>query len=238
VAALEAKLNSILEIEGKRAEEDKARAAKYAEQEQMNKLFSEVDVFAGAHERFQMKRDTADVHRDVESFKTRLKDYLRTEDTRVVDKAYHKIVNGEDSKMVEDITKVGIEIPEDAASYLKLAEIVDLKNGFTFNKHTGEYDPILNDYGIRVAQRSIEDAFKLSRFDDIIREREAAQVGKIEQRLSTRDGSAVTLPDSALTDGSEGAMSSEEINQLLSMPATAFKNNPALQQKLDAIINR
>jgi hypothetical protein len=237
VALLEQKLNSILEFEETRRKDTEALAAKNAEQERMNKLFSEVDAFSQGHEHFKMDRGTANVFNDVNVFKTRLQDYLRTTDIREVEKAYRNVVGGKDEALAKNLESAGVAIPQDADSYLRLAEIVDLKNGYKFNEYTGEYEELKDDFGVRVSQRSIEDAYKLSRFTDIVAEARAEQTQAIERKLTSREGSATTLPQDVSSDGSnDGKMSHAEANAILNMPDSAFKNNPALKQKLDAIL--
>jgi len=236
VAALEQKLNSILEFEKDRREQQEAIAVKNAEDERKKKLFSEVDAFASGHEHFRMERGTAEVFNDVNTFKDRLKDYLRTSDVREVEKAYRNVVSGKDTELSENLSKAGVVVPNDAESYLRLAEVVDLKNGYKFNEYTGEYEQITDDFGVRVSQRSIEDAYKLSRFSDIVAEARAEQTQAIEEKLAGRQASATTLPQEVESDGSsDGQMSYAEMDQLLNLPDSAFRNNPALKAKLDAI---
>lgn len=238
ISALEAKLNQVLEIEKQRAEEQARIAATNAERARQNKMFTEVDEFAKTHEHFQMKRPTSEVFNEVNAFKSRLKEFLRTEDNREVERKYRDIVSGKDTRLIESINTVGIELPEDIEAYQKLAEIVDLKNGYQFNKYTGEYEPILDDYGAKVSQRSLEDAFKLSRFSDIIAQAKAEQSEAIQNRLDIRENSATVLSEEVTSDGSDsGAITVEEANQLLSLPNSVIMKNPALKAKFDQLFN-
>jgi len=237
VSALEAKLNALLQLEEDRKKKEEALAAERAQQERMNKLFTEVDAFSNKHsDTFGLNRSASDVYRDTLSFKDQVKKYLGTEDDLQVEAAYRRAVSGKDEELVKGLTNAGIRVPSDAENYLKLAEVVDLKNGYKFNDYTGQYEPIVNDFGDRVTLRSIDDAYKLSRFNDIVNQAKAEQVKEIEKRLSARSNSATVLPDSNTSNGDDAGLSLEEKQRILSLPNSAFKNNPELMKKLNTIL--
>jgi len=239
VTALEEKLNAILQLEEDRRKRDEVTAAEKAKQERFGKLFTEVDEFSKTHpDTFGLNRSASSVYEDTLAFKQQLQKYLGTDDPMQVEAAYRKAVNRTDEELVNKLESVGIKAPSDAQNYLKLAEVVDLKNGYKFNEYTGQFEEIKNEFGERVLLRSIDDAYKLSRFNDIVNQARAEQVQEIEKKLTERSQSATVLPDVNVSDGDDNAMSLEEKQRILSLPSSAFKNNPELMNKLNSIIGK
>jgi len=238
VRVLEEKLNAVLQIEEEKRKREEQSAAERAERERKNKLFSDVDAFGKKYKPFDTGKPTSQMFSEINDFKMGLKQYLQTEDNAVVEVAYRKAINGTDDGLVKGINSAGIKIPDGADKYIKLAEIVDLKNGVTFNEYSGKYETVTDEFGNRVILRSLEDAYKLSRFNDLINEAKKEQVEQIQQTLSNRENSAVELPDTNVDGDSAEVMSIEEKEKILSLPNSAFRNNPELLQKLNKIIGK
>ena len=239
ITALEQKLNAILELEEGRRKSDEVAAAERAKRERFNKLFTEVDAFSNEHQdTFGLNRSASSVYEDTLAFKNKIKNYLGTDDPMQIESAYRKAVTGSDNELVEKLKAVGVSAPSDALNYLKLAEVVDLKNGYKFNDYTGQFEEIKNSDGDRVVLQSIDDAYKLSRFNDIMNEAKASQAKEIEKKLTERSNGATLLPDVDVSDGDNGAMTLEEKQRILSLPPSAFKNNPDLVNKLNSIIGK
>ena len=237
VTELEQKLDAILQLEKQRQEIDAKEAAKRAEKERLGKLFSEVDSFKEKHNFFDYGRPTSEVYKDILNFKKNLSNYIGTKDPDIIERSFRDVAYGKDSSLLDGINKAGIRIPDGLEKYMQVVEIVDLKNGYKYNDVSGKYEPVTDEFGNVITQRSVEDAYKLSRFNDIIKEAKAEQVSHIEERLSKRSNSATTIPDEKLSDVGTVGMSLEEKEKILNLPNSAFKNNPELKQKLDMILN-
>lgn len=199
-------------------------------------LFADVTEFIKDKPHLSLNKGVKEKYEEHSYLRTRLGEYLHTEDNKVLNKSLYGIAFSESdfySNMKTNLKAIGIDIPEDTGTYLKLAEIVDLKNGKEYDSVTGEVKVIADNNGRPICQRSIGDAYKLSNYSQTIVEARKDQVDAIQQSLAQKNNAAVLLPSGVVTDeNTDKAMTEDEARQIFLRPESDFANNPALNKKL------
>jgi len=240
LAALVARLDKI-DDDNKLKDEEKDREARVkADADYQTKMFDSIDKFTEGDSKAHLKlaKSTKEKYDEHTALRTRITDYLKTDDEKIVEKALRGVVKNESEYFKGMRTKmegVGIVIPEDTQNYLKLSEIVDLKMGVKYNSITGGYDKIVDEVGVQIRQKSIEDAYKLSNYVEVMSGVAKDQSLKIQQQLSNKEGSAVSIPSANLSQGNESDnMTEDEMNSILDMSARDLKN-PELKKKFDQV---
>lgn len=234
VRVLIEEINRLKEADAKREELIKQREAEELSKRQRRQLFEEIESFQKANNEFETPAPISQMFEEVSSFKDRIRDFVRSDDDREVEKAYYSIVAGNtaaDEKLRAEIAKIGIEVPQGIDKYQQLTEIVDLKNGRRFNRFTGDLEDITDAYGNRVVQRSIEDAFKLSTYSERITEARIAAAKEVQKKLQDRENSAVVMDNSATVSGEDGKLGADAIKSILDIPDSQLKSNPELMKQ-------
>lgn len=230
------KLNNVIATQEKIANDAKRESDANSQETYLNNLFTEVDLFAKSNKDFALNKGVKERYQEHNKLRDRVAGYLRTEDDGVISKTIRGIVGGVEAykSVGEELKKVGIEIPDDTANYLKLSELVELKAGRQYNPTTGLFEDILDDFGHQICQRSIEDAYKLSTYASHEQEVREEQSIAIQNQLNSRAAGAVRLPDSSLNTQEEVSMSQQDIIDILNTPDSEIKKNPELQKKFNA----
>jgi len=208
-----------------------------ANKETQRKLFSEISNLQSKVPTFRTEKDISEIYNEYNHYYSRIVDLVGTDDESVVNKAIRAGIMPETDKekaFAKVINDAGIDVPTDAKVYMELAEVVDLKNGRRYNKQTGQYEAIEDEYGNRVNQRSLEDAFRLSKYSSTLSEAEINAAKGLQEKLAAQQNAAVTIPNNQLANVSETPMiSPAEIEELLDMPSNVINGNPALRKRYE-----
>jgi hypothetical protein len=228
--------NNTIEAERKRDQDAADRNAR------MDKMFTSIDKFAEGKDHLKLGRGIKEEYKDHTKLRTRISEYLGTDDDSIVNKTLRGLASNETDffkGMRTKMEELGITIPEGTQNYLKLSDIVDLKRGVTYNSETGVYEDIVDELGNKVCQRSIEDAYKLSNFEGEVTDARVEQSIEIQKQLSNREGSAVSIPPEDLSQGNEeDVMTTEQMNSILDMDPRKIKRNPELMKKYNLIVEK
>ena len=223
----------------KLAKQEDERRSNEREQE---KVFTEVETFIKGNERFKLNKSVKDRYEDHLKMRGEIEKYLGTSTPEIVTRAIYGVVYGESDKykkLRDQMTKSGIEIPEDTKAYLELSEMVDLKNGLQLDRKTGKYEELKGDDGRPVHYRNLGEVYKLSDFyeDDIVKARRE-QTQAIASQLDSRSQSPTVLPESVLHDQTSGdTITPDEKNRILSMSKDDIRKNPELMKKFETIMS-
>ena len=231
--ALEEKLQKIeryeQEIERKKAEEErKAR---------QDKLYSSVESFQNKYEEFKTKKPINQLDAEVRAFKKQVGLAANVNSTNGIEKAVNDYFNGKSNKaeqLRERLNTLGVVPPEDTEKFLKLAHLVDLKNGSELNEVTGELIPIKDSYGNKVRYRSLEEAYRVSHYFDEINRARVEEAKKIQNKLMAREESAITIGNINTSPSTDVITSEDQIRQLINTPPQAYERDPELKRKVAA----
>jgi len=230
-------VNNLREDANKRAKKDEIRDAQEEldkkekdKQEYLINLFGQINAFSAGKEHLQLSKDISERYTEHNELRERLGSYLHTEKPELINKALYGMAFNESefyTNMKGDLAKIGVQVPEDTGNYLKLSEIVDLKNGTEYDPATGKTKDIIDSRGRVICQRNIEDAYKLSNYPETIATARKEQTESIQQALSNKANAAVTLPIDASNDGgATTVMTAELANQIFEMDDHELATNP------------
>ena len=242
VEELEAKLARLEAAERQREEKTEAERAKIAQSQAQNKLFDEITKLQNEVDTFRTEKNIKEIYGEFTDFKTRMADFISSTDESAINKAVYSALTGNSDKdraFRKTIENAGIDIPSDGQTYMQLADVVDLKNGQRYNYQTGEYEDILDEYGNRVNQRSLVDAYRLSDYANSMHNAETNAAKGIQEQLLARQNSATTIPNGMIADPAEqDTVSMQEAEALLGMSSATIMKNPELKKKYDQVMKQ
>ena len=235
IAELEGRLEQFFaaqEAQKKAEEENKARSV----------IFGELESFAAKQEESGIKEFSiplafGDAREEQRTYKEEIAKVLNLTAPGDIEKAYRKLAreNTEWTRAQKQrLLDAKVEIPQYTKEYLNLIELYERKIGKRFNKYTGEYEPIKDSIGNTSVLPSIEDAYRLSDFPNLLAERENKASLEIQKKLEEQQ--SVATIDEGYTTSISGAsdITEAEFNTLMSADLSAVIKNPEMLKKYAA----
>ena len=225
-------------------EQEKANnAIKQQEEERKRtkqKLFDSIRSFQNktGNECFQTKTDPEELAEQYRMFRSEVAEMVGSKQPQDINRAIDSLIRGssnEDKEFRQRAVKEGVKIPEELDKFLMISEVNDIKNGIKYNRITGNFDHIKDEFGRPVIKESLDEAYKVSNYYKKINDirREAAM--NYQKKMDVREDSAVVLDNKqTTTEGEHSAMSKEQLKELLNKPYGLYKNNPKLKEQVEA----
>lgn len=236
------KLDKIEKADTKRAEDAAIDAEKELQANVKRQLFNDIRTFQSRNEGFQTKKDPEELAGDYRTFRTEVSEFIRSEEPRDINAAIDSLIHGssdKDEQLRSRAKKEGVEIPEEVKTFMIVSEINDLKNGYQYNNITGKFDPITDSMGRQVRHKSLDEAYKLSNYNNKINEAKRTAARNFQTKMDVRDDSATVLENAQTADDAEQAkFSPAQLEELLKKPEIMYRNNPELAKQVKAAYNQ
>jgi len=196
------------------------------------KLYTELDRFSKDKEQLKLPIGVGEARITQNEFKAQLAENYKLSDPGEIERLYRRVVKEKSAwadAQREKIVKAKIEMPEYSENYLNLTELYERQSGNKFNVRTGKYDAITDTFGNTSRLPSIEDAYKLSNYSNLISTAATTEAREIQKKLDQQMNSAAILDDS-ITSGVDGVsnMTEADMNAILDMDYRDIQTNPEL----------
>jgi hypothetical protein len=232
VGELKKELLRIKELEERRAKEYEEAQQRQEEEYRQKKLIKDLDSFTSKYPELKMSDSIENLNREWMGFRKNILNITGATSPKELEHYIDDYVKGGKTKELAD--SHGIPFVKDYDKLMTVYELLDMKRGIKYNKELGVEEPILDDENKPVRYRTIEEAYKLSKYYDELNQARLSSMKDVQQKLRQRSQAAVTLNETE-TSSFDTGLSKADISRLIKMDPKQYKNNPELRQQVEAV---
>lgn len=215
IRGLKEGLDSVLTELNTEKEKRKELEEKEKQEKLQNQMFDNISKFQSKYPELKTEKHIKDLNEDYVKFRKDISYLSGARSVPELEKAIDEYYNN--GKIKELADKNGIKPVSEYDKITKLMKIIDLKDGVKYNPATGNYDPIVDDVGVQVRYRSLDEAYKVENFYDEMSRVRKQSYTDVKNKLDTFNNAPVTLPNNTTTSFN-GAMSPAQISEAINLP--------------------
>jgi hypothetical protein len=231
-------VTKINEIQSDFQQRKQAEAREKAEREQRekeNRVFENIRDFQRRFPELQTSKDIKDIDQEYTNFRKDIAFLINAKESYQVDKAIEDYFKGGEVRKQAD--ERGIKAIPDFEKYNNIADLIDIKNGIQRDPITGQYVPILDDDGVQVRYRSLDEVYKLKNHENEIINARKQSYHEISKKLETLQNVNVTIkPDK--TSPIAGGYTPEQEREILNWKPEVWIRDPDKRRVVEEIYTK
>lgn len=217
------------ELDRIKAEQERIEKEK-RERELEQKMFDSINSLQNSYPELKTEKSVKELRDDERRFRKEIAMLVNAKSPLEVDRAVEEYLKG--GAIKETAEKYAIRPPKEYDKYRTIVELIDMKNGIQYDPVTGKEIPILDEFGVQVRYRSLDEAYRIKTEADRIakakREAFTEAAKKIEQfRSSDNLGDRTNPVAVGLTEDQE--------REILAMKPEQWINDPEKKKLVDQV---
>lgn len=220
-------------------ETEKAERKKFQDQKKQNedreKFLNGIRQFLINHSEIKPSRDITEIDEDYKRFRQDIAYLSKAQSVVELERAiddYKK--NG---KIKELADQNGIKPVQDLATYDLITELVDFKDGVKYDSSLGKHVPILDENGVQVRYRSLDEAFNVKNYYENLTNSKRQAYRDVSAKLEQINNAPVVLKDEQLDSFSTGLTVDQE-QEIINMHPKEWINNPEKKKLVELVYNK
>lgn len=206
-----------------------------AEKLAQEKLFDNIRNFQNGVPELKTSKDIVDIDSDYQRFRKDIAYLTKARSSEDVEKAIDEYNRGGTVKELAD--KNGIKPVEDYDKYMSVVELLDLKEGIKYDPVLGKHIPILDENGVQVRYRSMDEAYRVKNFYSNISNAKREAYKDVSKKLTEFKQSPTLLPSNN-TDSFSSGMTLEQERELLNMDPNRWINDPEKRRLVEIVYSK
>jgi hypothetical protein len=233
VNQLNERLKKFDELEAERKSQAKKAEDDRKQEEQRKKRLQEITAFAVQHPEFQTKEDFDSVVKEFGSFKNNLAYLNKKFDVDEIDALVMDYFDpNKGAQLREEAAKHGITPPKEAEQFLKTIEVLNFKNGITYDPSLRRFVQDTDEHGNPVHRKSLEEAYLIKNYNSQINAERERAFKTIKNKLDTVQNTPRTLSNSQTSAAPSTEMNETRIKELINLDPNVVRKNPELQREV------
>lgn len=223
VTQITEELNSLKQVIASEKKEKEMIAAEEAKKRQQQQLFDSIREFQIANPELQTKKNIKELNDEYLQFRKDISYITNSKSIQELENAIEDYFKGGETKTKAD--QNGIKPIDDYEKFVKIMELIDLKEGVKYDPKKGDYIPITDDTGARIRYRSLSEAYKINNYYDELNNARKKAYQDVNRKLTQINGGPVVLAPTQ-TSTFETTMTADQIREIINWPVSMWKNNP------------
>lgn len=219
------------EYERRRTEDEQKRQEK-ERKDREDKAFNTIRDFQLKHPELKTEKDIKELDNEYTRFRNDIAHLTKARTLADVEKAIKDYFSGGEVRKLADSR--GVPEMVDYNKYSEIANLVDMKNGIMFDPITGKEIPIVDDDGVRVRYRSIDEAYRVRNFDNELVNAKKSAYKEIGEKLNKFESAPPVLKPEQ-TDQFTTGYTIEQEREILSWNPDQWVNNPEKRRMVQEV---
>lgn len=217
-------------------EADIARKREIEEKEKQEKLkkmvYENITQFQQKFPELRTEAPIAKVNEEYERFRNDISYLSGARSVIELETAINEYYNN--GKIKELADKNGVKPVQDYDKLVKIMELMDAKDGVKFNVSTGNYEPIVDEFGNQVRYKSIEEVYRLNNFYDEINKARKQAYNDVNKKLEVFNNAPVSLSNSQTVSVAD-RLTEDQVREGLNIPLKNrnWANDPATRELVE-----